>query len=45
MLTESEMQALEGAGRTLWDFPDGTLAQREVAAYAVSEATGCAGLI
>ncbi|WP_330238141.1 SCO1664 family protein [Streptomyces sp. NBC_00525] len=24
----------------LWDFPDGTLAQREVAAYAVSEATG-----
>lgn len=26
--------------RPLWDFPDGTLAQREVAAYAVSEATG-----
>ncbi|MEU4656655.1 SCO1664 family protein [Streptomyces sp. NPDC023723] len=24
----------------LWDFPDGTLAQREVAAYQVSEATG-----
>ncbi|GAA4783097.1 SCO1664 family protein [Streptomyces ziwulingensis] len=24
----------------LWDFPDGTLAQREVAAHAVSEATG-----
>lgn len=24
----------------LWDFPDGTLAQREVAAYEVSEATG-----
>ncbi|GII99993.1 putative repeat protein (TIGR03843 family) [Sediminihabitans luteus] len=24
----------------LWDFPDGTLAQREVAAYLVSEATG-----
>ncbi|MFV2120099.1 SCO1664 family protein, partial [Streptomyces sp. Act-28] len=24
----------------LWDFPDGTLAQREAAAYAVSEATG-----
>ncbi|OII69423.1 MULTISPECIES: SCO1664 family protein [unclassified Streptomyces] len=24
----------------LWDFPDGTLAEREVAAYAVSEATG-----
>ncbi len=26
--------------RPLWDFPDGTLAQREVAAYAVSEAVG-----
>jgi len=26
--------------RPLWDFPDGTLANREVAAYAVSEATG-----
>jgi hypothetical protein len=26
--------------RPLWDFPDGTLAYREVAAYAVSEATG-----
>ncbi|TRO66080.1 SCO1664 family protein [Streptomyces sp. IB201691-2A2] len=26
--------------RPLWDFPDGNLAQREVAAYAVSEATG-----
>ncbi|MFI5755861.1 SCO1664 family protein [Streptomyces sp. NPDC051569] len=26
----------------LWDFPDGTLAQREVAAYEVSEATGWA---
>jgi uncharacterized repeat protein (TIGR03843 family) len=26
--------------RPLWDFPDGTLAQREVAAYFVSEATG-----
>ncbi|MFI2434081.1 SCO1664 family protein [Streptomyces sp. NPDC018693] len=26
--------------RPLWDFPDGTLAQREVAAHAVSEATG-----
>lgn len=24
----------------LWDFPDGTLAQREVAAYAISESTG-----
>ncbi|MEV8331563.1 SCO1664 family protein [Streptomyces niveus] len=24
----------------LWDFPDGTLAQREVAAYEISEATG-----
>ncbi len=28
--------------RPLWDFPDGTLAEREVAAYAVSEATGWA---
>ncbi|MET9732376.1 SCO1664 family protein [Streptomyces sp. NPDC006458] len=26
--------------RPLWDFPDGTLAQREIAAYEVSEATG-----
>lgn len=26
--------------RPLWDFPDGTLAQREVAAYVVSEALG-----
>jgi uncharacterized repeat protein (TIGR03843 family) len=26
--------------RPLWDFPDGTLAFREVAAYAISEATG-----
>jgi uncharacterized repeat protein (TIGR03843 family) len=26
--------------RPLWDFPDGTLAAREVATYAVSEATG-----
>jgi uncharacterized repeat protein (TIGR03843 family) len=26
--------------RPLWDFPDGTLADREVAAYAVSEAIG-----
>ncbi|GIG29403.1 SCO1664 family protein [Cellulomonas marina] len=26
--------------RPLWDFPDGTLAQREVAAHLVSEATG-----
>lgn len=26
--------------RPLWDFPEGNLAQREVAAYAVSEATG-----
>ena len=26
--------------RPLWDFPDGTLAVREVAAYVVSEATG-----
>jgi uncharacterized repeat protein (TIGR03843 family) len=28
--------------RPLWDFPDGTLADREVAAFAVSEATGWA---
>lgn len=28
--------------RPLWDFPDGTLAQREVAAYVVSEALGWA---
>ncbi|MEV3854730.1 SCO1664 family protein [Streptomyces sp. NPDC050095] len=28
--------------RPLWDFPDGTLAQREVAAYEVSEALGWA---
>jgi uncharacterized repeat protein (TIGR03843 family) len=28
--------------RPLWDFPDGTLAAREAAAYAVSEATGWA---
>jgi uncharacterized repeat protein (TIGR03843 family) len=28
--------------RPLWDFPDGTLANREVAAYAVSEALGWA---
>jgi uncharacterized repeat protein (TIGR03843 family) len=28
--------------RPLWDFPDGTLAAREVAAYLVSEATGWA---
>ncbi|MFD5102496.1 SCO1664 family protein [Streptomyces albidochromogenes] len=26
--------------RPLWDFPDGTLARREVAAYEISEATG-----
>jgi uncharacterized repeat protein (TIGR03843 family) len=26
--------------RPLWDFPDGTLARREVAAYVVSEALG-----
>ncbi|WP_430625751.1 SCO1664 family protein [Streptomyces sp. NBC_01264] len=26
--------------RPLWDFPDGNLAQREVAAYLISEATG-----
>ena len=26
--------------RPLWDFPDGTLAGREVAAYEISEATG-----
>jgi uncharacterized repeat protein (TIGR03843 family) len=29
-----------GGERPLWDFPDGTLAQRELAAYLVSEATG-----
>lgn len=29
-----------GGERPLWDFPDGTLAAREVAAYAVSEALG-----
>jgi uncharacterized repeat protein (TIGR03843 family) len=28
--------------RPLWDFPEGTLSDREVAAYAVSEATGWA---
>jgi uncharacterized repeat protein (TIGR03843 family) len=28
--------------RPLWDFPDGSLAQREVAAYALSQATGWA---
>jgi hypothetical protein len=28
--------------RPLWDFPDGTLAGREVAAYLLSEATGWA---
>lgn len=30
----------EAGERPLWDFPDGTLAGREVAAYAVSEAIG-----
>ena len=30
----------ERGERPLWDFPDGTLAGREVSAYAVSEATG-----
>jgi hypothetical protein len=29
--------------RPLWDFPDGTLAEREVAAYEVSAATGSGG--
>ncbi len=29
-----------GGERPLWDFPDGTLAGREVAAYLVSQATG-----
>jgi uncharacterized repeat protein (TIGR03843 family) len=29
-----------GGERPLWDFPDGTLAAREVAAYHVSQATG-----
>ena len=28
--------------RPLWDFPEGTLSDREVAAYPVSEATGWA---
>lgn len=31
-----------GGERPLWDFPDGTLAAREVAAYAMSEAGGWA---
>ncbi len=30
----------EAGERPLWDFPDGTLAGRELAAYAVSEASG-----
>src|SRR3954471_24527399 len=30
--------------RPLWDFPDGTLAYREVAAYEVSAATGWDGV-
>jgi len=30
----------EAGERPLWDFPDGTLARREVAAYLVSERTG-----
>ncbi|WP_344024974.1 SCO1664 family protein [Streptomyces luteireticuli] len=30
----------EAGERPLWDFPDGTLAQREVAAYELSEAMG-----
>jgi len=30
----------EAGERPLWDFPDGTLAGREVSAYAVSQATG-----
>ncbi|GAA0473075.1 SCO1664 family protein [Streptomyces olivaceiscleroticus] len=30
----------EAGERPLWDFPDGTLAQREVAAYEISRATG-----
>src|SRR5512137_1512653 len=30
----------ERGQRPLWDFPDGTLAQREVAAYVVSRALG-----
>lgn len=30
----------EAGERPLWDFPDGTLAGREIAAYLISEATG-----
>ncbi len=37
--TEIVYKPVDGE-RPLWDFPDGTLARREVAAYAVSEALG-----
>jgi uncharacterized repeat protein (TIGR03843 family) len=44
-IADSEMEALavykpRRGERPLWDFPDGTLCQREVAAYLVSEALG-----
>jgi len=35
-----ELQALEAASRTLWDFPDGTLCYRERGAFLISEALG-----
>ena len=38
--TESCVYTPVAGERALWDFPDGTLAQREVAAYEVSESTG-----
>jgi hypothetical protein len=44
-VTDSEMNSLavykpRRGERPLWDFPDGTLCQREVAAYLISEALG-----
>ncbi|MBN1311873.1 MAG: SCO1664 family protein [Anaerolineae bacterium] len=44
-ITYEELEALviykpQGGERPLWDFPDGTLCQREVAAFIVSEALG-----
>lgn len=39
-LTAACVYKPEAGERPLWDFPDGTLAEREVAAHAVSEATG-----
>ena len=35
----------ERGERPLWDFPDGTLAGREVAAYLMSAATGWAAVV